>query len=81
MVYQALKQEIFRQLRMISSPLPHLLNSEKHQASKKIQSKTLKTIVLMSKLMYLNLKMENQRVVNRTNKGIQEEEMILNHSN
>ena len=81
MVCQALKQEIFRQLRMISSLLPHPLNSEKHQASKKIQSKTLKTTVLMPKLISLSLKMENQRVVNRTNKGIQEEEMILNHSN
>jgi len=81
MVCQALKQEIFRQLRMISSLLPHLLNSEKHQASKKIQSKTHKTTVLMPKLISLSLKMENQRVVNRTNKGIQEEGMILKHSN
>jgi len=81
MVCQALKQAIFRLLLMTSSPLPHLLNSEKHQASKKIQSKTLKTTVLMSKLMHLNLKMENQRVVNRTNKEILEEGMILSHSN
>lgn len=78
---QALKQAIFRLLLMTSSPLPHRLNSEKHQASKKIQSKTPKTTALMSKLMHLNLKMENQRVVNRTNKEIQEEGMILSHSN
>ena len=81
MACQALKQVIFRQPRMISSLLPHPLNSEKHQASKKIQSKTLKTTVLMPKPMSQSLRTENQRVVNRTNKGIQEEEMILNHSN